>query len=263
MAASAPPALRVAGLRTEYKENPLGIDVRKPRLSWQLRSDARGSRQTAYEVRVAPTEAALRSGRDLVWSSGRVASEESTQRAYEGPALRSGQRCYWAVRVWDGAGQASAWSRPAWWEMGLIEPFRRAQRQADGMDGESVVGSQFFDGQQRRRIGSAFGWASEHEDVGGGLLPGVGQAGEVEADAPQVAVDRDAVVGRLVDGDAAVPGVAQLVGQVLEVPLAHRGEHAQARVLRRDGGLHAHLVVALARSAVGDGGAAFLVSHAH
>ena len=30
-------ALKVVGLRTEYKENPLGIDARKPRLSWQLR----------------------------------------------------------------------------------------------------------------------------------------------------------------------------------------------------------------------------------
>ena len=40
----------------------------------------------------------------LVWSSGRVASDESTQRVYEGPALRSGERYHWQVRVWDGGG---------------------------------------------------------------------------------------------------------------------------------------------------------------
>ena len=35
-AAATPDAtLDVIALRTEYKENPLGIDIRKPRLSWQ------------------------------------------------------------------------------------------------------------------------------------------------------------------------------------------------------------------------------------
>src|SRR5439155_18658543 len=66
------PALKVAGLRTEYKENPLGIDARKPRLGWRLQSGSRGLTQSAYEVRVARTESGVRSGRDLVWSSGRV-----------------------------------------------------------------------------------------------------------------------------------------------------------------------------------------------
>ena len=109
-------------LRTEYKENPLGIDARKPRLSWQLRSDARGVRQSAYEIRVASSEAAVKAGRELVWTSGRVASDESIQRPYGGPPPRSGQRFYWQVRVWDGNGKPTPWSAPARWEMGLLEP---------------------------------------------------------------------------------------------------------------------------------------------
>jgi alpha-L-rhamnosidase len=121
-AAPARTSLAVGHLRTEHEESPLGIDARKPRLSWQLASDARGVRQSAYEIRVALTAAAVEAGRDLVWSSGRVASDDSTGRVYEGPSTRSGQRYYWQVRVWDGEGKATAWSAPAYWEMGLLEP---------------------------------------------------------------------------------------------------------------------------------------------
>ncbi len=114
--------VRVLSLRTEYKENPLGIDVANPRLSWKLTSDRRGTMQTAYEIRVARSERDLRSGARLVWSSSRVASDESVNRAYDGPPLVSRQRYYWQVRVWDDAGQSSAWSDPAWWETGLLQP---------------------------------------------------------------------------------------------------------------------------------------------
>ena len=48
-ARAAEAALRVVGLRTEYKENPLGIDTRKPRLSWRLESD--GARRRPVGLR--------------------------------------------------------------------------------------------------------------------------------------------------------------------------------------------------------------------
>ena len=113
------PALKLARLRTEYKENPIGIDALRPRLSWQIQSDARGVVQSAYQIRVATTERGLQ-GTSLAWDSGRVASDESIQRGYEGPPLKSSQRYYWQVRIWDAAGKSSDWSEPAFWETGLL-----------------------------------------------------------------------------------------------------------------------------------------------
>lgn len=113
--------LKLIGLRAEYKENPIGIDIRKPRLSWQLQSSQRAVAQSAYQIRVATSERGLQSQRDLVWDSGKIASDDSIHRVYEGSPLRSGQRYYWQVRVWDNVGKITDWSTPAFWEMGLIE----------------------------------------------------------------------------------------------------------------------------------------------
>ena len=112
--------VQLVELRTEYQASPLGLDVRAPRLSWKIESSRRGTVQTAYEIRVAPQPSALQ--RHPLWDSGKVVSDASIHGVYGGPALESGQRYYWQVRVWDGEGRPSAWSSPAYWEMGLLRP---------------------------------------------------------------------------------------------------------------------------------------------
>ncbi|MBV5314944.1 MAG: glycoside hydrolase family 78 protein [Prolixibacteraceae bacterium] len=115
----------VAGIKTEVKEliceyitNPVGIDVQKPRLSWQIISAEENVLQTAYEIKVTDQTA---KGKQI-WTSGKVSSDQSVNVAYEGPALKSMQRVYWQVRVWDNKNKVSAWSAPAYWEMGILEP---------------------------------------------------------------------------------------------------------------------------------------------
>ncbi len=116
------PAIAVDHLRVEHFDNPLGLGARAPRFSWWMHGEGRGLSQAEYQVQVARTADDLARGRRLVWDSTRVKSTESTYRSYEGPAVEPRQRYYWRVRVWDGAGRASAWSAPAWWEMGLLAP---------------------------------------------------------------------------------------------------------------------------------------------
>jgi alpha-L-rhamnosidase len=107
-------------LRCEYLDNPLGIDTAQPRLSWVLESTQRAEKQTAYQILAATSEALLKSDRGDLWDTGKVASDQTLHVVYAGKALASSQRCYWKVRVWDKDGKVSAYSRPAYWEMGLL-----------------------------------------------------------------------------------------------------------------------------------------------
>jgi alpha-L-rhamnosidase len=108
-------------LRCEYRQDPLGIDSPWPRLSWALASDGRAEVQSAYRILVARSPRLLDADRGDLWDSAKVGSSESLAIAYAGQALRSGLRCYWKVRVWDGKGRPSAWSPTAVWETALLE----------------------------------------------------------------------------------------------------------------------------------------------
>ncbi len=111
-------------LRCEYRVDPLGIDEVAPRLSWELEAsnpDRRGQHQTAYEIVVASSEAALDEGDADVWSTGVVESNQTNQIVYGGPPLRSRQQCWWKVRSWNERDEPSSWSKPARWSMGLLD----------------------------------------------------------------------------------------------------------------------------------------------
>ena len=119
-AAEAASTLRAEHLRCEYRDNSLGIDATTPRLSWQLASKTRGQKQTAYQVWVARSPEGLASGRAGLWDSGKVTSDASTAIHYAGRPLASGQKCWWAVRVWDKDGQPAPASPVSLWQMGML-----------------------------------------------------------------------------------------------------------------------------------------------
>jgi alpha-L-rhamnosidase len=114
--------LRIEHPRCEYTSNPLGIDVAQPRLSWELASEARGQRQTAYQILVASTAQLLAQDRGDLWDSGKVASDETAHIAYAGTPLKSSQQVFWKLRSWDVAGEVSGWSDVSTWTMGVLRP---------------------------------------------------------------------------------------------------------------------------------------------
>ena len=96
------------GLTCEYRENPVGIDTQRPRLSWKLPTGARS--QSAYEIKADG------------WNTGKVLSEKSVNVEWAGDALKTGDRVSWKVRVWDENGNDLGWSEPASFVMGVMNP---------------------------------------------------------------------------------------------------------------------------------------------
>ncbi len=112
---------RVANLKCEYLQNPLGIETKSPRLSWQIQSDESNVKQVAYEIRVAASSENLSAKKKLLWNSGIVKSDQSVHIVYKGGPLQSSQRYYWQVRIWDNKHRISNWSNPSWWETALLD----------------------------------------------------------------------------------------------------------------------------------------------
>ncbi len=112
--------IKPTNLRCEYRVNPLGVDVPHPRLSWVLESTVRGQRQTAYRVLVASSREKLSTREGDLWDSGKVESDRSMQIAYGGKPLKSKAKVFWKIRAWDRDGNASSWSEPATFQMGLL-----------------------------------------------------------------------------------------------------------------------------------------------
>ena len=126
-ATNARATLTVAELRCENMASPLGVDVEKPRLGWQLRATSRGENQAAYQILAATTAELLARDQGDLWNTGRVESSNTLNIPYAGRPLASSQQVFWKVRVWSTAptsaqtqALASPWSAAATFTMGVL-----------------------------------------------------------------------------------------------------------------------------------------------
>lgn len=100
--------MKAIRLKTAHLSNPLGIDIIKPLLSWNVEG---GERQTAYQI------TAFCSGEEI-WTTGKVESSD-IQTAYEGLA-ESRARVEWQVTLWDENGVKGEDSETTWFEYALL-----------------------------------------------------------------------------------------------------------------------------------------------
>src|ERR1017187_10497590 len=152
------PQVTVTNLLTENRPDPIGIDAVKPRFSWQLISGTRNELQTAYGIKVEEAK-------EIVWSSGKVNSDQSVQIDYAGNALQPGKKYSWRVRVWDNNGKTASWSKAGFFQMGLLDTTDwKAKWIMPGYQEDSLRASPLFRKQfnAAKKIVSATAYISSH-----------------------------------------------------------------------------------------------------
>ena len=107
------PDVSVGNLRVENLDQPLGIDTAEPRFSWQIISDKRDVRQTAYQI-------VVNDDKGEVWNTGKVESDQQLWIPYAGKKLESNTHCTWRVKVWTTVGE-SDWSSDECFSIGLLD----------------------------------------------------------------------------------------------------------------------------------------------
>ena len=102
----------------ENFSNPLGYDLSGLNFSWKIPPLREGIKQTAYRIVTAHSEEGLKDKH--TWDTGRVESSQNRNIPYGGESVKSRQRIWWKVLFWDENGVASEWSKPQWFEAGLL-----------------------------------------------------------------------------------------------------------------------------------------------
>lgn len=100
--------MKAISLRTEYLVNPIGIDIRHPRLMWNCEG---GTKQTAYRI-------VAKSDGETIWDSGKISSDR--MHADYPNDLASRQRVEWNVTLWDENDSEGEPSETAFFETGLL-----------------------------------------------------------------------------------------------------------------------------------------------
>ena len=94
--------MKAINIKTEYLKNPLGINIKNPRIFWNCEG---GITQTAYQIVTDK------------WDSGKVQS--STMHAVYPLELAERERVNFKIRLWDENDTEGEWSEPAFFEYGI------------------------------------------------------------------------------------------------------------------------------------------------
>ncbi len=91
--------MKLYDLRTEYRINPIGLDMKRPRFSWKMKSDVPDTMQTAYHITVSD-------GTKTVWDCKRE-NDDSVLIPYEGEELLPETEYRVSVEVADNHGNTA------------------------------------------------------------------------------------------------------------------------------------------------------------
>ncbi|MDR1445278.1 MAG: glycoside hydrolase family 78 protein [Treponema sp.] len=109
--------IKAVQLRTEYRENPLGLYTGTPRFGWKIESDKQNVLQGAYSLQIS----SFGDFHAELWESGKIDSGESQFVSCKGLSFASFEKKFWRVKIWDNLGEESPWSESAWFEVSMLK----------------------------------------------------------------------------------------------------------------------------------------------
>lgn len=118
--------MNISKIYIEYQEEPIGLDVERPRFSWMLEAEERDVMQVSCRVRVC-------TGGRQVWDSGRISTADSQGIVYEGEKLRPCTEYTVEISVWDNHGNTA--KENTRFETGFLNP------SIDAWDGAKWIGA--------------------------------------------------------------------------------------------------------------------------
>lgn len=92
--------MKLRDLRVEYRKNPIGLSVRRPRFSWKMESEENNTVQKRYQI-------VIKKGTETVWDSGFMESDESVLLEYNGRDLEAESLYLVWIRVEDNHGNTT------------------------------------------------------------------------------------------------------------------------------------------------------------
>jgi len=107
-------------LRCEFLLNPINIDVKNPRFSWNLKHEQRNQCQSAFRIIVSSSYSSILSETGDLWDSRKVISSNNSNIKYNGKELTSNSVYYWRVKWWDKNDIESEFSAIAKFETALL-----------------------------------------------------------------------------------------------------------------------------------------------
>ncbi len=108
----------IVKFKTEYIENPIGIETQKPRFSWEYGLD-KNLTQRNYRILVSSSIDLLKEDKGDKWDSGVINSSKNINIEYQGLPLASSELCYVKVVAETTCGLAE--SKINTFEMGLFQ----------------------------------------------------------------------------------------------------------------------------------------------
>lgn len=106
-------------LKCEHMIRPIGIDDIQPRLSWIMKDNREGAKQTAYRIIIGKDSMEILKNNGKYWDTGKVKSSTSLT-SYKGKLLEPFTKYYWLIEVWDKDGKKGSMSEVSTFETGMM-----------------------------------------------------------------------------------------------------------------------------------------------